>query len=133
MKESYKNIALLIVFVILSAGLQAQVNGWQEAKATADSSQRVWMRQALKIDDSVITKVFSTRDKLYQRVAEIRNDLSLSAEEQSSRVTVLRADTENAIRSILGEETFKIYTDKIRERLQRAGRSDQKPLAGTND
>lgn len=133
MKSTIRHLLALLLLIIANNGLYGQTSRWTETKTAADSSQRIWMRHSLMVDDSVITKMFSARDSMYQQVAALRKNASIAPQEQDNGILVIRKETERAIQAILGEQKYRAYTGKIRERLNRSGKSDLQPLTGSKE
>lgn len=133
MKHLLKHIMLGIVGITTCITMYGQSKGLPEVTAKADSSQRIWMRQALQLNDTVITKVFMIRDNMYQQVNAIRNRNFSGGNEQEDQVLAVRKEAETAIRKAMGQAAYQLYTERIRQRLYKAGNTTGQPLTGTGN
>ena len=133
MKHKSKYVVIVFLAIASFINLPAQTSEWQTVKPTIDSSQRVWMQQTLGVKDAVITQVFAIRDNMNEQVSVIRNSKTIAEKEQDNQVLTIKKNTEAAIRAALGETAYQLYTERIRQRLQRTGNTDKLPLTGTGN
>ena len=119
---SYCILSYLILFGANRTDAQEPTN------STVDSIQRIIMRDSLQISDSLITMVFGIRNNYLQQSQVIRNSSSLSDTAKNSAVRTLGMQTNQSIKSLLGDETFSRYEAIINYRM-RQRMNNRRPLA----
>lgn len=92
---------------------QKPVNEDSIQKVRTDSIQRVWMRDSLSLSESTISQVFALKDTCFAQTLRIRSDTSLTPAAQIQSVSYLRKQTEDAIKDLLGENTYADYKEMI--------------------
>lgn len=124
-------ISLLISIIFCSFNT---VLAQENENNSADSLQRVLMKDSLNISDSVISIVFNIRNKFLQESNEINSDTTLSEGTRKSAMRVLIAQTNLGIKNALGTRAFEHYIEIIQRKaaLRSPGRQVQ-PLASQNN
>lgn len=92
---------------------QPPVNEDSIQKVRTDSIQRVWMRDSLSLSDSIISQVFALKDTCFAQTLRIRSNTSLTPAAQIQSVSYLRKETEDAIKDLMGENTYADYKEMI--------------------
>jgi hypothetical protein len=81
----------------------------RQERAYTDSIQRTILQDSLGLPDTLVSRVFTIRNDHLLNVDRIYGDLSLSQGERSSMLQTLRKETTEAIRQLLGDETYDRY------------------------
>ncbi len=119
-----------LVSLFMSFGIN-RINGQVSTNPTADSMQRVMMKDSLQITDSLITVILELRNNYLQQTQVIRNDSSLSDISKDSTIRNVGIQTNQSIKSLLGDEKFSRYESIINNRM-RQRMNNRVPLANNN-
>jgi hypothetical protein len=117
MKISY--IALVFVLAMIDPGNAKSQSIKSPEQIEADSLQRILISDSLQIDDSIITKLFYIRDNYLQQVIQIRLDSTLSDLQTDNAISLIRTQTNDRIKELLGEEIYEKYTQMILMRMRK--------------
>ena len=131
MNRLFKWLFLSVLTIGISQNSKAQNTPEElQAKQSADSLQRIKMKDSLQISDEAITQIFAIRDSMVQKINVVRSNSTLSSEEQDLQVSSIRNDTNESIKAILGDEKYLQYLDMIRNSLRQRNKINELPLAG---
>ena len=117
----------LFLFIIL--GFTEKSVAQESNNDSADSLQRVIMKDSLNVNDSVITRVFTIKNNYLLRSAEINADATISENERTTAMQALITETNSGIRDALGAEAFEHYKQMIRRKSGSTGVNGRQPLA----
>jgi len=78
-------------------------------KLNADSLVRVKMKDLLSLSDQTVTTMFALKDTGAARADRIVMDQSLTPTQKNTTLQNLRIETTNAIKNLLGTETYSKY------------------------
>ena len=118
-------IYLSLVFIAICS-----FNRVRAQEDSADSLQRVIMKDSLSVSDSVISQVFSIRNNFLTQAAQISADSSLSDPQKNTARQSLITATNSAITLALGETVYEKYLQMIRRRMTiRPMMNGREPLA----
>jgi hypothetical protein len=116
--------------MLFTAGFTSSSSAQTHIDDSADSLQRVLMKDSLQVTDAVITQIYIVRDSFLSRASQIDADTLLSSNEKSNAKQILIAQTNTDIKTLLGETLYNQYTQMIRRRaMNRTRNINIQPLA----
>ena len=108
-----------LVFLVIAPFKQSIAQGSEND--SADSLQRIIMKDSLHVDDSVISRVFNVRNNFLARSSQINGDTTLREDQRAAALQSLITETNLGIRDALGAEAFEYYKQMIRRKLASKG------------
>jgi len=111
-------IGLLVLAVFNTVTAQSQLIKSAE-QMQIDSLQRIVMRDSLQINDSLVTQIFTMRDSYLRQVIEVRLDSTLTELQQYNEVSIIRTQTNENIKSLLGSVLYDRYIQMISDRIHK--------------
>ncbi|HEX7845860.1 MAG TPA: hypothetical protein VF476_08690 [Chitinophagaceae bacterium] len=124
---NYYKIFLTMACCLFSLSL---LHAQPSEQASADSMQRIIMKDSLGVSDSIITKVFNLRNNYLLSSAQIDANTIFTQQEKNEAKRLLIQETNTAVKNALGEVAYEHYTEMIRRRMrERPGQHNTKPLA----
>lgn len=103
-------------------------------ESSADSLQRILMRDSLNVSDAIITQVFAVRDSFNTASAALAFNASLTEAQKESSLSALITQTNNSIKTALGNAAYQHYKEMITRRMKARPRlSGMAPLAAAGN
>jgi len=123
MKKIFITLTVNILFFLFPFIGKGQEN------TSADSLQRIIMKDSLALSDSVIDRIFIARTHFITESARITADNRLTENEKETAMTNLVSETNNYILAQMGTVKFQSYTAMIRRRIASRTVGSTTPLA----
>src|SRR5215213_295385 len=117
MNQVFKYLLFSIAFFLFSEICHAQTTDQLSIQQSTDSALRIVLKDSLNIGDADVSQIFAVRDSLFKKTQTIRNHTGLTVAEQNEQITALRSQTNDDIKTILGQPKYEKYLDMIRRKL----------------
>jgi hypothetical protein len=106
-------LSITMLFVLVSARAQEGT-----IMNRLDSIQASLMRDSLNVSDSTIIAFLNTKNNFTSSAKAIRSNQSLTPAQQVAQVQQLRMQTNNSLRSLLGNELYERFIQMIGRRTR---------------
>ncbi|HEX7903417.1 MAG TPA: hypothetical protein VF487_06035 [Chitinophagaceae bacterium] len=124
MKKDIKLFVCTIFALVTCAISKAQSN------TDADSIQRSLMKDSLNINDSIIVEIYNIRNNFLTQSLSINEDSTRNDQQKEVLIQALVQQTNDAVKSRLGEQKYDQYLEMIRRRvISRSSFNTARPLA----
>ena len=95
----------------------SQKQAIQSEKNREDSLVKIALRDSLHVSQSVISQIFSTRQKFFSDVQEISAGSSLLPSQKNEQLRSLLMQADAAIRNLMGDDAYSRYAQMGLKRL----------------
>jgi vacuolar-type H+-ATPase catalytic subunit A/Vma1 len=120
-------ISLLLFFLLALSNL---LGAQGTSDDSADSLQRVVMKDSLHLADKVITEIFAIRENYVLQSTKVSKDALLDEPKRTGVMQTLITQTNDGIKNLMGESAYSHYIEMIKRktiRIPAAGKTQ--PLA----